>query len=425
MQEEKVFLKDWQCGKLDGFKIKHELMWVDSYAPSRAQDIIGNSMNITKIQHFLLSFHESLKKNPNHKRALFIYGPPGSGKTTSAQLIARLCSFETREFNASDVRKKGQLKTRVSGATHRHSIGQFFKKDSLGVEKEFEKGKGMTCVIMDEVDGMSGGADRGGMQELKDIIIKSKVPVICIANDGGNKKLMTLKKYCTVIQWSRPSEEQILPHLTKIVQKEQLGIDTKSLLEIIHLTNHDIRQCLHSMQILARSSKSASFHGIKDGFAVACADESLNTLTAVRRLFCRCNQDQSYINNSHSWIDKYIDYHSVDTQLIPLFVADQYLQSKTIYDPRLKLRPDVQSMESYASAAESISDGDLVGQQLYRAQDYSLEEVHASMATIIPAWHTGGGLKRQVYFPSWFGKNSSIQKKYRELFELRKTWVFT
>ena len=50
---------------------------------------------------------------------------------------------------------------------------------------------------MDEVDGMSGNQDRGGMKELLQIIKASKVlpfakthpqvPVICIANDTGPK----------------------------------------------------------------------------------------------------------------------------------------------------------------------------------------------------------------------------------------------
>lgn len=39
-----------------------------------------------------------------------------------------------------------------------------------------------TCLVMDEVDGMSGG-DRGGMQELIALIKSTRVPIICIAND--------------------------------------------------------------------------------------------------------------------------------------------------------------------------------------------------------------------------------------------------
>jgi len=39
------------------------------------------------------------------------------------------------------------------------------------------------CIIMDEVDGMAGNEDRGGILELINTIKSSKIPIICICND--------------------------------------------------------------------------------------------------------------------------------------------------------------------------------------------------------------------------------------------------
>ena len=50
------------------------------------------------------------------------------------------------------------------------------------------------CLIMDEVDGMSGG-DRGGVGELITTIKRSRVPIICICNDKYNQKLKSLKNH--------------------------------------------------------------------------------------------------------------------------------------------------------------------------------------------------------------------------------------
>lgn len=50
------------------------------------------------------------------------------------------------------------------------------------------------CLIMDEVDGMSGG-DRGGVSELIQSIHRSKVPIICICNDKYNQKLRSLRNH--------------------------------------------------------------------------------------------------------------------------------------------------------------------------------------------------------------------------------------
>ena len=44
-------------------------------------------------------------------------------------------------------------------------------------------------LLMDEVDGMAGNEDRGGMGELIQLIKKSKIPVICMCNDRNSPKI--------------------------------------------------------------------------------------------------------------------------------------------------------------------------------------------------------------------------------------------
>lgn len=48
-----------------------------------------------------------------------------------------------------------------------------------------------TCLIMDGVHGMSAG-DRGGVGALNAPIRRTRIPIICIANDAGAKKLKSL-----------------------------------------------------------------------------------------------------------------------------------------------------------------------------------------------------------------------------------------
>jgi replication factor C subunit 1 len=51
-------------------------------------------------------------------------------------------------------------------------------------------------LIMDEVDGMAGNEDRGGMQELINLIKSTKIPIICMCNDRNNQKVWSLANYC-------------------------------------------------------------------------------------------------------------------------------------------------------------------------------------------------------------------------------------
>lgn len=56
-------------------------------------------------------------------------------------------------------------------------------------------------LLMDEVDGMDGNADRGGIQALIKIIETTTSPVICIANDYQNRKIQSLRNHCLDIKF--------------------------------------------------------------------------------------------------------------------------------------------------------------------------------------------------------------------------------
>lgn len=64
-------------------------------------------------------------------------------------------------------------------------------------------------LIMDEVDGMAGNEDRGGVQELIQLIKTSKVPIICMCNDRNHPKIRSLANYCFDLRFSKPRADQI------------------------------------------------------------------------------------------------------------------------------------------------------------------------------------------------------------------------
>lgn len=105
---------------------------------------------------------KSWRDTPNvNARACIISGPPGIGKSSSVKIISEHLGFETYFINASDKRSKtvveGMLKDLCGSSTMDH----FFKK----------KKNLRTVVVMDEIDGMSGGSsDKGGIPALIKII---------------------------------------------------------------------------------------------------------------------------------------------------------------------------------------------------------------------------------------------------------------
>ena len=64
------------------------------------------------------------------------------------------------------------------------TMTQFFAKtQGNGAVTNMKK----QALVMDEVDGMAGNADRGGMSELIALIKSTKIPIICMANDKDSK----------------------------------------------------------------------------------------------------------------------------------------------------------------------------------------------------------------------------------------------
>jgi len=72
------------------------------------------------------------------------------------------------EFNASDVRNKKMFKAIVGDLSSNHSMAEYFKSDEKGekqghhppMNNNSNNNNDKTCIVMDEVDGMSGNADR-------------------------------------------------------------------------------------------------------------------------------------------------------------------------------------------------------------------------------------------------------------------------
>ncbi|KAF4758013.1 replication factor C subunit 1, partial [Perkinsus olseni] len=185
------------------------ILWTDKYKPRTLKDLVGNNAPITKLRTWLQDWEKvhvhgqkkpvtfrgrGVPENVNAK-AVLVSGPPGIGKTTACRLVAQELGYIPMEFNASDQRNKATVDNLASGLATNAVIG---KNYSL---------KQKSCLIMDEVDGMSGG-DRGGGAALIQLIKKTKMPVMCICNDRMSTKVRSLANSCYDILFTKPNGAQ-------------------------------------------------------------------------------------------------------------------------------------------------------------------------------------------------------------------------
>ncbi len=172
------------------------MLWTEKYKPKNLKEVYGHDKALQELKSFLTQKKEG---------AVLIYGSTGNGKTSAVHALAKELDYELLEINASDTRNKANINT---------IIGTSSKQRSL-----FKKGK---MILVDEVDGITGQEDRGGIQALISVIQETKVPIIITSNDPFSQKLTPLRAKCKTIEFGTLSYLTIANILRNICEKEKI-----------------------------------------------------------------------------------------------------------------------------------------------------------------------------------------------------------
>ena len=179
--------------------------------------ILNREENVLFIKQTLSNFEQN-KSNNSIKIGIYIYGEPGTGKTTFIINILKELDYDIIKYDAGDFRNKSIIDT----------ISQHNMSDK-NIMSLFHKKIKKIAIIMDEIDGMNNG-DKGGINTLIKLIRPKKTkkqkleeitmnPIICIGNYHIDKKIKELMKVCNTIELKTPTQEQINTIVKEIMPK--------------------------------------------------------------------------------------------------------------------------------------------------------------------------------------------------------------
>ncbi|KAH9843593.1 DNA replication factor C large subunit [Rhodofomes roseus] len=401
-------------------------LWTDRYAPQTLKEVCGNKGQVEKLQRWLHDWSSSLKsgfKKPgkdgmNVFRAVLITGSPGIGKTTSAHLCAKLEGFTPIELNASDARSKKLVEnsTNIANTSLDGWMGGGQTTNAAGVTIT-EK----SCLIMDEVDGMSAG-DRGGVGALAALIRKAKIPIICIANDRGAPKLKPLATVAYNLTFRKPEVASVRSRILSIAFKEKMKIPANVIDQLIEGAQSDIRQVLNMLSTWRLQADTMDFD---EGKALVKMNEKYAIMTPFN-IIQKMLGPYMFSSTSRETLNDKMELYFHDHSFVPLFIQENYLKTqparvKNLDGPEKALK----QLELLDKAAASISDGDLVDSLIHGPeQHWSLMPLHAVCSTVRPASFLYGmgvayGGPNAMSFPQWLGQNSKQNKLTRQLTEVQ------
>ena len=315
--------------------------------------LLNRTEELQKIKQLLADFEQN-KNDLTIKRGIYIYGDPGSGKTTFVINILKEMSYDIIKYDAGDIRNKSVIET-----ISKHNMAD------RNVMSMYHKKIKRIAIVMDEIDGMNNG-DKGGINSLIKLIRPKKTkkqkleeitlnPIICIGNYHIDKKIKELMKVCHTIELKSPTNMQ----LSSIMENLMPDFDIK--LDLLNYIQKDLRKMKTIYDLYKNNKDILNDNNINNIFLTKSYNDDMRKIT------------KKLINNNYPIEDHLTIMNETDRTIVGL------LWHENIID-MLKTKKDI-SIPFYLEILDNICFADYIDRITFQKQIWQFNEMSSLIKT--------------------------------------------
>jgi DNA polymerase III delta prime subunit len=241
-------------------------------------------------------------------------------------------------------------------------------------------------LLIDDVE-ISTGSDQGFIKYISDLLKVTQIPIILTCCDKYERKIKTIKKYCSLIELSYPKKKEVFNFLSSLLKKEELEVDEDLINNLIKSSKCDIRYCLINLQ----------FYSIPVPKEKKEKKEKINKKKIVYNIFDGSNL--LFNNKVDSDTKKDIIY------------SDKFMYGHWIEHNYINTSKD---LEQVVRRSDLMSDVDLFEHNIRSNQNFSLIPYQVNLLENV----TRKSKRRRIEFPQTLGKMSRIKSNREKINKL-------
>ena len=338
--------------------------------------ILNREEKANSIKDILKNF-ELNKNNMLFKKGIYIYGDPGTGKTTFVTRILQELDYDIVKYDAGDIRNKSIIDNITKHNMSDKNIMSLFNKKIRKI-----------AIIMDEIDGMNNG-DKGGINTLIKLIRPKKTkkqkleevtinPIICIGNYHIDKKIKELMKVCNTIELKTPTNVQITSIIKTLIPTMEDSIKNK----VLTFIQGDLRKLNNIYGIFKNKTDIFKNEVIDNIFQLKSYNDDTKKIT------------QKLINNPYTINEHITIMNETDRTIVGL------LWHENIIDVLGKMDKSI-SIPFYIKQLDNICFADYIDRITFQKQIWQFNEMSSLIKTFKNnKMYNETFIKKQKYNPS-------------------------